>query len=84
MSDTERVHSVEEDVTVEQGGRYDHETYGRVTVTGIWKGVHQVDRARNTTDTGVIIVRFAADRNGEVAETEELTDTLDEFLAAIE
>lgn len=84
MSDTEKIRSVEKDVIIERGGQYDHETYGRVTVTGIWKGIHQVDRARNTTDTGIIIVRFATDQNEEVVEAEELTDTLDEFLAAIE
>ena len=84
MSDTEEIRSLEEDLIVERGGQYDHATYGRVTVTGIWKGVHQVDRARNTTDTGVIIVRYATDQNEEVVEADELTDTLDEFLAAIE
>ena len=84
MSDTRKIRSGEEDVIVERGGQYDHETYGPVTVTGIWKGVHQVDRARNTTDTGTIIIRFAPDQNEEIAEAEELIDTLDEFLAAIE
>ena len=84
MSDTKEIRSGEEDVIVERGGQYDHETYGPVTVTGIWKGVHQVDRARNTTDTGTIIIRFATDRSEEVTEAEELADTLNEFLAAID
>lgn len=84
MSDTEAIRSLEEDLVVERGGQYDHATHGRVTVTGIWKGVQQVDRARNTNDTGTIIVRYTTDRDEEVVETDELTETLDEFLAAIE
>lgn len=84
MSNTEEVRSLEAESVIERGNQYDHATYGRVTVTGIWKGVHQVDRARNTSDTGVIIVRYSADQNEGVDEADELTDTLDEFLAAIE
>lgn len=84
MSDIEEIRSLEEDLIVERGGQYDHATYGRVTVTGIWKGVQQVDRARNTNDTGIIIVRYTTDRNEGVVEADELTDTLEEFLAAIE
>ena len=84
MSNTEEIQSLGENAIVERGGQYNHATYGCVTVTGIWKGVYQVDKARNTSDTGVIIVRYATDQNEEAVEEDELTDTLDEFLAAIE
>lgn len=84
MSNTEEIRSLEDDLIIERGKQYDHATYGCVTVTGIGKGVHQVDRARNTNDTGIIIVRYSTDQNEEIVEVDELTDTLDEFLAAIE
>lgn len=84
MSNTEEVRSLEDESIIERWEEYDHATYGRVTVTGIWKGVHRVDKARNTNDTGIIIVRYSTDQNEGRGEADELTDTLDEFLAAIE
>ncbi|QSW98924.1 hypothetical protein [Haloterrigena alkaliphila] len=84
MSDTDEIRNLEEDVIVKRGGEYDHATDGRVTVTGIWQGVRQVDRARNTNDTGVIIVRYTTNQHEEVVEEDERIETLDEFLVAIE
>ena len=65
---------------VERGETYDHAEYGRVEVTGIWQGVHRVDTAHHTEESGVIIVRYATEHG----KAEELTDTIDGFLAAIE
>lgn len=69
---------------VERGEAYDHAEHGRVKITGIWKGVQQVDAARNTDETGVIIVRYSSGQKGRSGGIDALTDTLDEFLAAIE
>lgn len=66
--------------TVERGKTYNHSEYGRVEVTGIWRGVNQVDSAHNTKENDMIIVRYS--RGGKLIS--ELTDTLDEFLEAIE
>ena len=84
MNDIKEVGSLEDGSVIERGEQYDHATYGRVTVTGIWKGVHRVDSARNTSDTDIIIVRYAMGQNEGRGGADELTDTLDEFLAAIE
>ena len=69
---------------IERGEEYNHSEHGLVTVTGIWKGVHQVDRAGNTDETGIIIVRYTTERENGPVDGDELTDTLDEFLTAIE
>lgn len=70
------------ELAVERGGTYDHDDHGEVEVTGIWKGVEQVDRAHHTDEKDIFIVRYSADVEGE--QVNELTDTLDEFLGAIE
>lgn len=70
------------DRVVERGETYDHAEHGHVEVTGIWKGVEEVDAARHTDEKDVFIVRYSAEINGE--QVDELTDTLDEFLQAIE
>ena len=72
----------ESDRVVERGKTYKHATHGSVEVTGIWKGVHQADTAHNTDETGIIIVRYSTEGEGD--QFYELTDTLDEFLEAIE
>lgn len=72
----------ESDQIVERGESYDHAEYGRVEVTGIWRGVHRVDTAHNTDESDVIIVRYATEQGESPAE--ELTDTIDEFLEVIE
>ncbi|RQG89630.1 hypothetical protein [Natrarchaeobius chitinivorans] len=70
------------DQVVEREGTYDHELYGEVEVTGIWKGVEEVDTTRNSNEKDVYIVRYSADEDGE--QVDELTDTLDEFIESIE
>ncbi|WP_226008040.1 hypothetical protein [Natrinema salinisoli] len=72
----------ESDRIVEREETYDHEEHGIVEVTGIWRGVKQVDTARNTDQKDVIIVRYSAKQEGE--SIDELTDTLDEFIANID
>ena len=68
---------------VERGNTYDHDQHGRVEVTGIWRGIEEVDEARNTNEKDVIIVRYSCERD-EGERVDELTDTLPEFLEAIE
>ncbi|RQG97679.1 hypothetical protein [Natrarchaeobius chitinivorans] len=70
------------DLAIERGETYDHTRYGQVEVTGIWKGVDRVDKAHNTNDNSTIIVRFATEEDG--TRTTELTETVDEFIEAIE
>lgn len=70
------------DRVLERGESYEHTEHGPVEVTGIWRGIDQVDSARNTDETDVYIVRYSAEDGGE--RVDELTDTLDEFLEAIE
>lgn len=84
MSDVESPHKSGPTQVVERGETYCHSNHGRITVTGIWKGVHQVGTARNTNETGVIIVRYSTEGDGNTVGVDELTDTLDEFLTAIE
>ncbi|WP_293032799.1 hypothetical protein [Natronococcus sp.] len=73
-SDGERV--------VEREETYDHERHGEVEVTGIWKGIEEVDGTRDADENDVYIVRYSTEEDGK--EVDELTDTLDEFLAALE
>ena len=84
MSEMDRRPDPTSDLVIERGGKYDHAEHGPVTVTGIWKGVHQVDRAGNTDETGIIIVRYTTEQENKPADVGELIDTLDEFLTAIE
>lgn len=67
---------------VERGTTYDHAVHGEVEITGIWKGVTRADSAHQTTDSGTIIVRYSTEHDGK--SVTELTDTLDEFLEAVE
>lgn len=72
----------ESDQVIERGKTYEHAEHGSVEVTGIWKGVQKADTAHNTDETGTIIVRYSTE--GEEQQFCELTDTLDEFMEAIE
>ncbi len=70
------------ELVIERGETYDHVEHGPVAVTGIWKGVQQVDRAHHSDEKDVYIVRYSAELDGE--RVDELTDTVDEFCRAIE
>lgn len=82
MGDEDELPSASADRVIERGDSYDHERYGRVEVTGIWKGIDGVDTTREADEKDVYIVRYAAEEDGE--RVDELTDTLEEFLDAIE
>ncbi|MFC7140064.1 hypothetical protein ACFQMA_09485 [Halosimplex aquaticum] len=73
-SDSERI--------IERGETYSHTKHGQIEVTGIWKGVNQVDKAHHADERDTFIVRYSAEVNGE--EVDGLTDTLDEFVQYIE
>ncbi|MFC7214319.1 hypothetical protein ACFQO4_09550 [Saliphagus sp. GCM10025334] len=81
MGDSDDLPGSGSDLAIERGETYDHAEHGQVKVTGIWKGVEQVDKARHTDERDIFIVRYSAEINGE--QVDELTDTLDEFLQAI-
>lgn len=81
MGDSGDLPGSDSDLVVDRGETYNHAEHGQVEVTGIWKGIEQVDTARQTNEKDVIIVRYSAEINGE--EVNELTDTLDEFLQSI-
>lgn len=70
---------------IERGEVYDHETYGRVEVTGIWHGSQWVDTAPPLNDHEVgdqpIIIRYTPGNGGW---DDELAATRDEFLDAVE
>lgn len=72
----------ESDRIVEREETYEHAEHGTVEVTGIWRGIDQVDTARNTETKDVIIVRYSATQDGEPVD--ELTETVDEFTDNIE
>lgn len=80
MDDTQDRPGSGSDRVVERGETYDHTEYGAVEVTGIWRGIDQVDAAQHTDQKDVIIVRYSAEQDGE--SIEELTDTITEFLDA--
>ena len=82
MGDSDDLPTSGADEVVERDETYEHETYGQVEVTGIWKGVHEVDTTREANEKDVFIVRYSTEESGE--RVDELTDTLDEFLASIE
>ncbi|OIB59106.1 hypothetical protein [Natrialba sp. SSL1] len=69
------------DRVIERGDTYEHETYGVVEVTGIWKGVQGVDTTYEANEKDTFIVRYSAKEDGE--QVGELTDTLDKFLESI-
>ncbi|WP_254532733.1 hypothetical protein [Natrinema gelatinilyticum] len=82
MDDSEDLPSSGSDRVIEREETYEHETYGLVEITGIWKGVHGVDTTHEANEKDVFIVRYSANEDGK--EVDELTDTLDEFLESIE
>ena len=82
MGDSEDLPSSGADRAIQREETYEHETYGEVTVTGIWKGVNGVDTTREVNEKDLYIVRYSANDEGE--QVDELTDTLDEFLDSIE
>ncbi|OVE86221.1 hypothetical protein [Natronolimnobius baerhuensis] len=82
MDETTDLPSSGADTVVERGETYDHDQYGTVEVSAIWKGVNGVDTTREAVETDTYIVRYSADDDGDPVD--ELTDTLDEFLEAIE
>lgn len=65
------------------GETYDHADYGPVEVTGIWRGVSEVDSAHNTSEEGTIIVRYVRENEGRGG-VGELVDPVDEFFKAVE
>jgi hypothetical protein len=81
MDDSKGPPSSRSDRVIERGEMYEHEKYGLVEVTGIWKGVKGVDTAPKANKKDVFIIRYSANENGE--QVDELTDTLDEFLRSI-
>lgn len=81
MDDSGEVPGPGSERAIERGETYDHADHGPVKVTGIWKGIKQVDKAHRTDEKDVFIVRYSAEINGE--QVDELTETLDEFLQAI-
>ncbi|WP_224449332.1 hypothetical protein [Haloprofundus salilacus] len=81
MADSDELPDPDSDLAIERGGTYDHTEHGQVKVLGIWKGIEQVDEARRTDEKNIFIVSYSAEINGE--QVDELTDTLDEFLQAI-
>lgn len=82
MGDSDELPGSDSDMVVNRGETYNHAKHGQVEVTGIWKGVEQVDKAGHTNEKDVFIVRYSTEINGE--EVDELTDTLDEFLQFVE
>ncbi|OVE82863.1 hypothetical protein [Natronolimnobius baerhuensis] len=44
---------------VERDETYEHDDFGLVEVTGIWRGIPQVDSARHTDQKDGIIVRYS-------------------------
>lgn len=82
MDDSGELPGSDSGLSIERGETYDHTEHGQVEVTGIWKGVEQIDKARHTDEKNVFIVRYSAEINGE--QVDALTDTLDEFIQAVE
>lgn len=80
MEDSDDRPGSDADRVVERDETYEHSEHGRVTVTGIWRGIEEVDSAHNTNQKDVIIVRYSTTTDDEPID--ELTDTLEEFLAA--
>ncbi|MCU4926354.1 hypothetical protein OB905_10210 [Halobacteria archaeon AArc-dxtr1] len=82
MGDSGELPSSGADSVIERGETYEHETYGLVEVTGIWKGVNSVDTTREANEKDVYIVRYSASEDGE--QIDALTDTLETFLESVE
>ena len=82
MGDSDDLPGSESDRVVERDETYEHDDFGLVEVTGIWRGIQQVDSARHTDQKDVIIVRYSTEEGGE--QVDELTEPLDEFIEATE
>lgn len=82
MAEPDELSEANADRPIERGAPSVHVEHGRVEVTGSWQGINEVDSARNTNRTDVIIVRYSTERDR--GSMDELTDTLDRFLEAIE
>ncbi len=82
MDDSDDRPGADSELVIERGETYTHVEHGRVDVTGIWKGVKQVDKAHHSDERDVYIVRYSTEIGGK--QVDELTDTVDEFLRAIE
>lgn len=79
MDDSKGDSGSDSERAVERGETYNHREHGPVEVEGIWRGVSEVDSARNATENDTIIVRYSV-----VEEPlDGLIDTLDEFLQGI-
>lgn len=82
MGNSDDLPGSESDQVIEQDETYEHDNFGLVEVTGIWRGIDQVDSARHTDQRDVIIVRYSTEEDGE--QVDELTEPLDEFIEATE
>ncbi|MFC7212546.1 hypothetical protein ACFQO4_00390 [Saliphagus sp. GCM10025334] len=82
MGDSDDLPGSQSDRVVKRDETYEHDDFGLVEVTGIWRGIHQVDAARHTEQKDVIIVRYSTEEDGE--QVDELTEPLDEFINATE
>ena len=82
MGNADDLPGTESDRVVERDETYEHGDFGLVEVTGIWRGIQQVDSARHTDQRDVIIVRYSTEEGGE--QVDELTEPLDEFIEATE
>lgn len=82
MGDSDDLPSSESDRMVEREETYEHDKFGLVEVTGIWRGIDQVDSAHHTDQKDTIIVRYSTEEDGE--QVDELTEPLDEFIEATE
>jgi len=82
VSDSDDAPGSDSDQVIERDQTYTHSEHGQVTVTGIWKGVDEVDKAHHSDEKDIFIVRYSAEINGE--EVDGLVDPLDEFIQAIE
>ncbi|OVE86230.1 hypothetical protein B2G88_05450 [Natronolimnobius baerhuensis] len=67
---------------MEQDETSEHDNFGLVEMTGIWRGIDHVDSARHTGQRDVIIVRYSTEEGSE--QGDELTGPLDEFIEATE
>ncbi|ELY53308.1 hypothetical protein [Natronolimnohabitans innermongolicus] len=81
MADPADRSDVDADRVVERDETYEHEQYGTVEVTGIWKGVSELDATYDADEQDVYIVRYTADEDGN--RVDELTDTLSVFLVSL-
>ena len=82
MGNSDGLPGTESNRVVERDETYEHDNFGLVEVTGIWRGIQQVDSTRHTGQRDVIIVRYSTEEDGK--QVDELTEPLDEFIEATE